>query len=60
MSACIYSCATNLGNNYLTKQSGVFLEMLIAVSKLVNNFTVCYTTHSSSSRIQQLVSGPHP
>jgi len=59
MSVCIRSCGTDLGNNYLTKQSGMFLEMLI-VSKLVTNFTACYTTHSSSSGVQQLVSGPHP
>ena len=59
MSVCICSCGTNIGNNYLTKHSGTLLEMLI-VSKLVTNFTACYTTHSSSSGIQQLVSGPHP
>jgi hypothetical protein len=59
MSVCICSCVTNLGNNYLTKQSGLFLEMLI-VSKPANNFTVCYTTNSSSSRRQRLASGPHP
>jgi len=59
MSVCICSCGTNLGNNYLSKYRGMFLEMLI-VSKLVTNFTACYTTHSSSSGIQQLVSRPHP
>jgi hypothetical protein len=59
MSVCICSCGTGFGDNYLTKQSGLFLEMLI-VPKLANNFTICYTTNSSSPRMQQLASGPHP